>query len=401
MFDPSDHRHIAQAQDLFHFQDEAPGMAFWHPRGLALYRALEQAARRELSRGGYEEVKTPELLRQPVWEASGHWQYFSEGMFKLEEDDGRGLALRAVNCPGHAQLFLQGVRSYRDLPLRWAEFGVVHRKEPSGALAGLFRLREFTQDDGHIFCRPEQLAQELLSFCRALIAFYRDFGFERLQVGLSTRPPERFGDDAHWDEAEQALAEAAARAGLPAAVQPGEGAFYGPKLEFKLEDRQGRIWQCGTIQCDFVMPERFQLEYVDAGGERRRPVMLHRALYGSVERFLGVLLEHHAGKLPAWLAPEQARILPVNAAEQGYAEELLVALKAAGARASLSDAGERLGSRVAAARDAAVPYVLVVGPREAASREVSVSVHGKSERRSFDDVVGVLRAASASPRSAF
>jgi threonyl-tRNA synthetase len=399
MFDPSDHRQIAQSQDLFHFQDEAPGMAFWHPRGLALYRALERAARRELERSGYEEVKTPELMRQPVWESSGHWQHFSEGMFKLEEDDGRGLALRPVNCPGHAQLFLQGVRSYRDLPLRWAEFGVVHRREPSGALAGLFRLREFTQDDGHIFCRPEQLADELLAFCQALQAFYRDFGFDRLKVGLSTRPPERFGDDAHWEEAEQALADAAQRAGLSVELQPGEGAFYGPKLEFKLEDRQGRIWQCGTIQSDFVMPERFQLEYVDAGGERRRPVMLHRALYGSVERFLGVLLEHHAGKLPVWLAPEQARVLPVNAAEQAYAEALLAALKAAGVRASLADASERLGSRVSAAREAAVPFVLVVGPREAAAREVSVSADGKSERRAFHAAVAELRAAAAPPRS--
>jgi threonyl-tRNA synthetase len=395
MFEPSDHRYIAQSQDLFHFQDEAPGMAFWHPRGLALYRVLEQAARRELALGGYEEVKTPELMRQPIWEASGHWQHFAEGMFKLEEEEGRGLALRPVNCPGHAQLYRQGVRSYRDLPLRWAEFGVVHRKEPSGALSGLFRLREFTQDDGHIFCRPEQLEHELLSFCQAIQRFYRGFGFEQLAVGLSTRPPARFGDDAHWDEAEQALADAAARAGMPAVVQPGEGAFYGPKLEFKLEDRQGRVWQCGTIQCDFVMPERFALEYVDAGGERRRPVMLHRALYGSVERFLGVLLEHYAGKLPVWLAAEQARVLPVNAGELGYARELQAALCAAGIRASRVDASERLGTRVSAARDAAVPFVLVVGPREAAAREVSLSANGASERCSFDEAVSRVRGAAA------
>jgi threonyl-tRNA synthetase len=387
MFDPSDHRYIAQSQDLFHFQDDAPGMAFWHPRGLALYRVLEAAARRELGKSGYEEVRTPELLRQPIWEASGHWQHFAEGMFKLEEDDGRGLALRPVNCPGHVQLYRQGVRSYRDLPLRWAEFGVVHRKEPSGALQGLFRLRQFTQDDGHIFCRPEQLAGELLRFCQAIQAFYRGYGFERLQVGLSTRPPARFGDDAHWDAAERALAEAAEGAGVPAREQPGEGAFYGPKLEFNLEDRLGRVWQCGTIQCDFVMPERFDLHYVDAGGERRRPVMLHRALYGSVERFLGILLEHYAGKLPAWLAAEQARVLPVGASELAYAEELLRALKSAGIRASLSSAEERLGTRVSAARDAAVPFVLVVGPREAAAREVSLSVDGKSEKLAFGEVI--------------
>jgi threonyl-tRNA synthetase len=397
MLDPSDHRHIAQIQDLFHFQDEAPGMAFWHPRGLALCRVLEAAARRELERSGYEEVRTPEVMRQPVWEASGHWQHFAEGMFKLEEDDGRGVALRPVNCPGHVQLYRQGVRSYRGLPLRLAEFGVVHRKEPSGALQGLFRLREFTQDDGHVFCRPDQLAHELLRFCQAIQAFYRSFGFERLKVALSTRPAARFGDDAHWDQAERALAEAAEGAGVPAVVQPGEGAFYGPKLEFNLEDRLGRVWQCGTIQCDFVMPERFELEYVDAGGELRRPVMLHRALFGSVERFLGVLLEHYAGKLPVWLAAEQARVLPVGAAEQSYAEELCAALRAASVRASLADASERLGARVSAAREAAVPFVLVVGPREAAAREVSLSADGKSEPRSFAAALEQIRAAARAP----
>jgi threonyl-tRNA synthetase len=362
-------------------------MVFWHPRGLQLFRSLERAARDELRRHGYREVRTPELLRQPIWELSGHWQHFDEGMFKLQEDDARGSALRPVNCPGHVQIYRQQIRSYRELPLRLAEFGVVHRKEPSGALQGLFRLREFTQDDGHVFCRPDQLLAELSSFCRSIQGFYRRFGFDELIVGLSTRPPSRIGSDADWDRAEQALAQVGGELGLPVVAQPGEGAFYGPKLEFKLRDRLGRIWQCGTIQVDFAMPERFELAYTDSDGERRRPVMLHRALYGSVERFIGVLLEHHAGKLPVWLAPEQAHVLPVSADQTGYARELADALFGAGVRAVLTDAGERLASRVAEVRRVGAPFALVVGPREAASREVSVSHAGVSERRPFDAAV--------------
>lgn len=384
MLDQHDHRQIAKDQRLLHFQDEAPGMVFWHPRGLELFRCLERAARVELARHDYREVRTPELMRQPIWELSGHWQHFDEGMFKLEEDDGRGVALRPVNCPGHVQIFRQEIRSYRELPLRLAEFGVVHRKEPSGALQGLFRLREFTQDDGHVFCRPDQLLPELSRFCRALQAFYRRFGFDELLVGLSTRPPSRIGDDASWDRAEAALAAAANELGVPVLEQPGEGAFYGPKLEFKLRDRLARVWQCGTIQVDFAMPERFELVYTDSDGERRRPVMLHRALYGSVERFIGVLLEHHAGRLPAWLAPEQAHVLPVSAQQVEYAGELARALRRAQVRVVLTDASERLAARVAEARRSGACFVLVVGPREAASREVSVSHAGVVERVSFD-----------------
>ncbi|MEY2936304.1 MAG: hypothetical protein RL033_7053 [Pseudomonadota bacterium] len=371
MSEAHDHRQIARDQQLFHFQEEAPGMVFWHARGLALCHVLERAARSVLQAQDYAEVRSPQLMRQPIWEASGHWQHFAEGMFKLEEDDGRGLALRPVNCPGHVQIYRNALRSYRELPLRLAEFGVVHRKEPSGALQGLFRLRQFMQDDGHIFCRPEQVAAELSAFCQSLRDFYRAFDFVDLSVGLSLRPPERIGSDAQWDVAERALAVAAAELGLPVIEQPGEGAFYGPKLEFKLRDRLARVWQCGTIQLDFAMPERFELEYVDADGQRRRPAMLHRALYGSVERFLGVLLEHHEGRLPPWLAPEQARVFALSPAEHDYGRALCAALRRAGLRASLDEADERLGSRVARARSALVPYLLVLGEREARERSVS------------------------------
>jgi threonyl-tRNA synthetase len=403
MLDPNDHRQIAKDQKLLHFQDEAPGMVFWHPRGLELFRCLERAARDELARHDYREVRTPELMRQRIWQLSGHWQHFDEGMFKLEEDDASGIALRPVNCPGHVQIYRQELRSFRDLPLRLAEFGVVHRKEPSGALQGLFRLREFTQDDGHVFCRPDQLLPELARFCRSLQAFYRRFGFDEVIIGLSTRPPSRIGDDASWDRAESALASAARELRLPVIDQPGEGAFYGPKLEFKLRDRLGRVWQCGTIQVDFAMPERFELAYTDSSGERRRPVMLHRALYGSVERFIGVLLEHHRGRLPAWLAPEQAHVLPVSVREDEYAAELARALRESQVRVVLTDAGERLASRVAEARRAGAAFVLVVGPQERTSREVSIRQTGsvnpaeRVARAAFDVAVErVSRAARSS-----
>jgi threonyl-tRNA synthetase len=376
---------------------------FWHPRGLELFRCLERAARHELARHDYPEVRTPELLRQPIWQLSGHWQHFDEGMFKLEEGDASAVALRPVNCPGHVQIYRQEPRSYRDLPLRLAEFGVVHRKEPSGALQGLFRLREFTQDDGHVFCRPDQLLPELARFCRSLQAFYRRFGFDELSIGLSTRPPSRIGDDASWDRAESALASAARELGLPVIDQPGEGAFYGPKLEFKLRDRLGRVWQCGTIQVDFAMPERFELAYTDSSGERRRPVMLHRALYGSVERFIGVLLEHHAGRLPAWLAPEQAHVLPVSPSEVEYAAELARALRESRVRVVLTDAGERLAARVAEARRTGAAFVLVVGPRERTSREVSIRQAGSARlehgvaRVAFDAAVERVSRAARPP----
>jgi threonyl-tRNA synthetase len=389
MLNRHDHRQIAREQKLLHFQDEAPGMVFWHPRGLALLRELERAARRELERHGYCEVRTPEVLQNVVWQRSGHARHFVEGMFPIdtappERESEHALALRPVNCPGHVQIYAQELRSYRDLPMRLAEFGVVHRREPSGALSGLFRLREFTQDDGHVFCRPDQARDELVRFCSSLRAFYRRFGFEDVIVGWSTRPADRLGDDASWDRAELMLREAAGAAGFDVVEQAGEGAFYGPKLEFKLRDRQARVWQCGTIQADFAMPERFGLSYVDSDGQRRRPVMLHRALYGSLERFLGVLLEHHAGKLPAWLAPEQAHVLAVSADEASAARQLVERLRRLDVRAVLTDPEQRVAARVQDARRAGVPFVLVVGAREVSSGAVSVSAGGVTRVEPLD-----------------
>ncbi len=373
-------------------------MAFWHPAGLALCERLRAIARQELRRVGYREVQTPHLMRRSVWESSGHWQHFDEGMFKLPEaaDDA---ALRPVNCPGHVQIYRQRPRSYRELPIRFAEFGVVHRREPSGALSGLFRLRQFTQDDGHVFCAQSQVDEELARFCQRLPPFYRRFGFEDVRVALSTRPERRVGDEAGWDWAEAALRRAAQALPLPFSLQPGEGAFYGPKLEFSLCDRAGRIWQCGTIQVDFAMPEGFDLSYVDSGGHKRRPVMLHRALYGSLERFLGVLLEHHGGALPAWMYDELVWILPVEAEQHGYAQELRVALGGLGVGARVLEAQQRLGARVSAARQAAAPFVFVVGPREQRSRSVSVRCREGERACGLSEALDRVRRAARLPGS--
>ncbi len=368
-----DHRALGAAQDLFHFQDEAPGMVFWHPRGLALHRLLEQAVRRRIVADGYGEVRTPQLLRQPVWEKSGHWQHFREDMFQFSAD-GLSAALKPVSCPGHIQIVKSGVRSYRDLPLRYAELGLVHRNEQSGALHGLFRLRQFTQDDGHVFCAPEQARGEVVRFLRGLFEHYRAFGFEADRVLLSTRPPVRGGDDADWDWAETVLGEAAREAGASAVVSPGGGAFYGPKLELVLSDRLGREWQCGTVQLDVVLPERFDVSYVAADGARRRPVILHRAIYGSLERFLGILLEHHAA-LPAWLAPEQVVVVGLGAAGP-VAAEAVAQLRARDLRARLDARDEPLGRKVKDARALDVPFVVVIGDREAASGGWAVRARG-------------------------
>lgn len=363
MLEEHDHRHLAQRLDLFHLQEEAPGMVFWHPRGHTLFRLLEDAVRDEMRRGGFQEVRTPQLVRQPIWEASGHWENFAEHMFMLG-DDGPKAALKPVNCPCHVQIVRSMAPSYRDLPIRLGEFGVVHRNEAGGVLHGLFRLRQFTQDDGHIFCEEEDVEREVARFCASLKRLYARLDFHDVAVAFSTRPARRAGSDEVWDRAEAALLAAARGSGLDCAVQPGEGAFYGPKLEFVLRDRIGRSWQCGTIQLDFVLPERFDLHYVAASGERRHPVMLHRALLGSVERFLGILLEHHKGALPAWLAPDQAVVVPVADAHRDYAERALVELREAGIRAAIDARGETLSRKIVDAHAAGVPIVAVVGRRE-------------------------------------
>lgn len=373
------HQQIGQRLDLFHFQEEAPGMAFWHPRGLAFFRVLEEAIRRRIARDGFEEVRTPQLVRRPIWASSGHWENFREGMFVLGEE-GREEALKPVSCPCHVQLVERRAPSYRDLPIRLAEVGVVHRAEESGVLNGLFRLRQFSQDDGHIFCLPEQIESEIVRFCGSVRALYRAFGFDEPEVFFSSRPKVRVGDDALWDRAEAALSQAAAKAGLSPVHQPGQGAFYGPKLEFALKDRLGRSWQCGTVQLDFVMPERFDLAYVDASGARERPVMIHRAILGSFERFAGMLLEHHEGALPAWLAPVQVVVLPVADAQRPYAVELVERLRAVGIRVESMGGGMTLSRAMVDARNVGAPIVAVVGRREVESRAVTLGDRAGDKR---------------------
>lgn len=367
-----DHRALIGRLDLCHFQDEAPAMVFWHPRGWILYKLLEDAARARIRAGGYQEVRTPQLIRRPVWECSGHWGKFEHAMFSVGAGADEA-ALKPVSCPGHIQLVQRAAPSWRDLPIRIAEFGLCHRDEPGGTVHGLMRLRQFTQDDGHIFCTAEQVAGELARFCRELVAFYRQFGFadDAISVALSLRPPNRLGDDAAWHCAERQLAEVIADLGVPCTLQPGAGAIYGPKLEFLLRDRRGRAWQCGTIQLDFVMPERFDVRYVDAGGQRRHVVMLHRALYGSIERFLGILLEHHGAALPAWLAPEQIAILPISEHHHARAHALAAELAERGLRSGIRLDGT-LARRVALAQHDGVPFVVVIGDRELREQTLAV-----------------------------
>ena len=396
MLDHHDHRAAGPRLGLFHLQDEAPGMVFWHPKGLALVRALEDAARRRTAAEGYQEVRTPQLLRQSIWESSGHWQHFRQHMFVLHEE-GLAAALKPVSCPCHIQIAGQGVMSYRDLPLRLCEFGLCHRDEPSGTLHGLFRLRQFTQDDGHIFCSDDQVAAEIDRFCRGAAAFYAALGFPDLGVALSTRPPQRAGEDALWDRAEALLAEAAAGAGMRPTLQPGEGAFYGPKLELSLRDRLGRAWQCGTIQLDYVLPRRFGLVYVDADGQRRPPALLHRALYGSVERFLAILLEHCGGALPAWLAPVQVLVTPIGPAQQAAAGSALAELRAAGLRAELDARSESLARRVAEAHAAGVPCLAVIGAREAAAGTLALREQAAQRVLPRAAAIAALRERCAAP----
>src|SRR5579863_9960590 len=329
-----DHRRLGRELDLFHQQEEAVGSVFWHPKGWMLFRTIEAYMRRRLDNAGYVEVKTPQLVDRVLWEQSGHWEKFRQNMFTVrDEDDDRTLALKPMNCPGAVQIFRQGLKSYRDLPLRMGEFGYCHRNEPSGALHGIMRVRAFTQDDAHIFCTEEQINAESVRFCDLLRAIYKDFGFEDVTVKFSDRPAVRAGSDETWDRAEQALVRATEAAGLPYTLNPGEGAFYGPKLEFVLRDAIGRDWQCGTLQVDFVLPERLDATYIGEDGQRHRPVMLHRAIFGSMERFIAILIEHYAGKFPLWLAPVQVMAATITSDADAYAEEVRKACAAAGLRA--------------------------------------------------------------------
>ena len=394
---PDDHRALVTRLDLCHFQDEAPGMVFWHPRGWTLYRLLEEAARAHVRAGGYREVRTPQVMRRAVWERSGHWSAFHGAMFAFGSDAGEA-ALKPVSCPGHLEIVRRAAPSWRDLPMRIAELGLVHRDEASGTLHGLMRLRQFTQDDGHVFCTDEQVAVEIERFCRELPGFYRRFGFDEVSVALSLRPEHRLGDDAWWDRAERELASIVNRLGLACDVQPGAGAIYGPKLEFVLRDRRGRPWQCGTIQLDFVMPQRFDVQYVEPSGARRHVVMLHRALFGSIERFLGILLEHHGAALPAWLAPEQVAVLPIGAAHRARAAEACSQLSAAGLRARVDDDTATLARRVALAHHDGVPFVVVIGDREVSAGTLAIRARDRRFTAPLDAAIRAL-AASCLPSS--
>ncbi len=375
-----DHRRLGREMGLFHLQEEAAGSVFWMPKGWTLFRVCEDYMRMRLDANGYVEVKTPQLLDRALWEASGHWEKFREHMFVAEAAEDRLFALKPMNCPGHVQIFKQGIKSYRDLPLRMAEFGACHRNEPSGALHGIMRVRAFTQDDAHIFATEDQVTAETERFCALLTSIYADFGFEDVLVKFSDRPEVRAGEDEVWDKAETALLDAVGAAGLEVELNPGEGAFYGPKLEFVLRDAIGRDWQCGTFQVDFVLPERLNATYVDESGERRRPVMLHRAILGSFERFIGVLIEHYAGRFPLWLAPVQAVVATITSDADGYAREVFARLREAGLRAELDLRNEKIGYKVREHSVAKVPVMLVVGRREAEQGTVALRRLGSKEQ---------------------
>ncbi len=395
-----DHRKLGKEMNLFHMQEEAVGQVFWHPKGFALYHLLEDYVRRKLGRSGYNEVKTPLLIDRKLWELSGHWENYREHMFVAEvEDEKRTLAVKPMNCPGHVQIFKQGTKSYRELPLRLAEFGSCHRYEPSGALHGIMRVRAFTQDDAHIFCTHDQITDETIAFCRLLLEIYRDLGFEDVRVKLATRPENRIGSDAVWDQAESALKEATKTAGLDYALNPGEGAFYGPKLEFVLRDSIGRDWQCGTLQVDFNTADRLGASYIAEDGAKHPPVMLHRAILGSMERFLGVLIEHYAGKFPLWLAPVQAVVATVVSDADSYAKEAVAALQAAGLRVETDLRNEKINYKVREHSLAKVPYLLVAGRREAENKTLTVRRLGSDaqENLALSAVVHMLNGEAAPP----
>jgi len=372
-----DHRRLGAQMDLFHFQAEAPGMVFWHENGWTLYRLVEDYMRAALAGAGYHEVHTPQMLDRSLWERSGHWDKFGDMIFSTESEK-RDYAVKPMNCPAHIQIYNQGLKSYRDLPYRLAEFGVVHRNEPSGTLHGLMRARRFTQDDAHIFCGEEQLQAEIAALIEMMFRVYRDFGFDEVLVALSTRPPQRVGDDALWDKAEGALEEALKARRLEYASQPGEGAFYGPKIDFTLTDSLGRKWQCGTIQIDFSMPGRLGAEYVAADGARRTPVLIHRAILGSLERFIGILIENHAGKFPLWLAPVQAVVMNITDAQRDYAAAVAADLRARGFRIAEDLRNEKINYKIREHTLKRVPYMLITGDAERSGKTVAVrSLDGK------------------------
>jgi threonyl-tRNA synthetase len=371
-----DHRKLGRELDLFHFQEEAPGAVFWHPKGWTLFQQLIGYMRKQQAAAGYQEVNTPEIMDRDLWVQSGHIEKFGDNMFMTQTPDERVYAIKPMNCPGHVQVFNQGLKSYRDLPLRLCEFGKVHRYEPSGALHGLMRVRAFTQDDAHVFCTEDQITAESVAVTDLILGIYRDFGFDDIRVKFSDRPAKRVGSDAIWDKAEAALRAAAEAGRLELEHNPGEGAFYGPKLEFVLRDAIGRDWQCGTLQVDFNLPDRLGATFIGDDSQRRVPVMLHRAMFGSLERFCGILLEHHAGRLPTWLAPVQAVVLNITDRQAAFAQAVQETLKNQGVRADVDLRNEKIGFKIREHTLQRVPYLLVVGDREAQNHEVAVRTRG-------------------------
>ena len=394
-----DHRKLGKQLGLFHLQEEAAGSVFWHAKGWVLYREIEAYVRRRLDAAGYSEVKTPQLVDRSLWEASGHWEKFGENMFTAQSEDERTLALKPMNCPCHVQIFRQGIKSYRDLPLRMAEFGSCHRNEPSGALHGIMRVRAFTQDDAHIFCTEDQITEESVKFCALLQSIYADFGFDDVRVKFSDRPDVRAGDDATWDRAEAALTDATHAAGLDTVLNPGEGAFYGPKLEFVLRDAIGRDWQCGTLQVDFVLPDRLDAEYVGEDGNRHRPVMLHRAILGSMERWIGILIEQYSGRMPAWLAPVQIVVASITDSANDYAREVAARAAAAGLRVETDLRNEKISYKVREHSVMKVPFILAVGGREAEAGTVALRRLGSNDQQVLDanGTILMLRDESLAP----
>ncbi len=376
--DKRDHRKLGKELDLFHIDDHAPGLVFWHPKGWTVWQGVEQYMRKVYQDNGYQEVKGPQLLDKTLWEKTGHWDKYRDNMFTTESEK-RDFALKPMNCPGHILIFKHGIKSYRDLPLRYGEFGQCHRNEPTGGLHGIMRVRGFTQDDGHVFCTEEQIQPEVLAFTTLLQKVYADFGFKNIIYKIATRPEARIGSDESWDKAEHALIESLRASGCEFEISPGEGAFYGPKIEYTLKDAIGRQWQCGTIQVDFSMPERLDAEYVGEDGARHRPVMLHRAIVGSLERFIGILIEEHAGALPTWLAPEQVSVLTITDSQADYAKKVAKTLRNQGLRVNLDLRNEKITYKIREHSLQKQPYILVVGDKEMAAGAVSVRARGNKD----------------------
>ena len=394
-----DHRKLGKEMDLFHFQEEAPGAVFWHPKGWELFQTLINYMRKRQDQAEYVETNTPDLLDKSLWETSGHWEKFGGNMFTTEAKEERIFAIKPMNCPGAVEIYKQGLKSYRDLPLRMSEFGKVHRYEPSGALLGLMRVRAFTQDDAHIFCTENQITSESKIVCDLILSIYKDFGFTDVIIKYSDRPEKRVGEDHVWDKAEKALREAVEATGLAYTINPGEGAFYGPKLEFILRDAIGRDWQCGTLQVDLNLPGRLGATYIDEDGQKKTPVMLHRALFGSLERFIGILIEHYAGHLPLWLSPLQVMVTTITSDSDNYAYQVCDALKSAGIRAKTDVRNEKIGYKIREHSNAKVPIIIAVGKKESEEKTVSVRHLGSQETKviKLDNIIAALQNESSIP----